>query len=184
MRKGIHCIPSKTADPITHSFQIVPANQDASLAMNTCIPRTPSTDRTQLYAEVFFAAVGYSPVLLQMFSALSLSSLITRDDNNGALKETVSVLGGLYAVHNPHLLPLDKSEKQSLHSRIEELRRPLSVQLGQAADPDTFYLTLLRALLLSFVEVRYPPVLLIQRTCCKLIPRSSWQIPPASNGFY
>lgn len=75
---------------------------------------------------------------------------------SGPLENTISLLGGLYASQNSHLLTLSKIEKNRLLGHWRDLRRSIVAQLESHAGGADFHEVLASALLLSFVEVRYP----------------------------
>jgi hypothetical protein len=72
------------------------------------------------------------------------------------LKDTVSLLGGIYASQNPYLLSLPKTEQKQLFNHWKVLRIFVAATLGASVTSDQFEVALACGLLLNFVEVNEP----------------------------
>ncbi|KAL2810594.1 hypothetical protein BJX63DRAFT_434110 [Aspergillus granulosus] len=82
----------------------------------------------------------------------SMSSLTSVVHNDAAVKDAVSVIGGLYAVQNPHLLALSRIEKRHLFEQLRALRENIAEELTNPTRDRAFFATLTSAVLLSFAE--------------------------------
>jgi hypothetical protein len=118
------------------------------------IGRSPLATISELYKHAFFFAVGSSPILTTVFAADCLMPLL---HDNVLVQDTVSLLGGYYALKNPQLLSVSQKDKSSLFRSLQSLRNSVAAEIQPMENTDCPCppVILICALLLSFVEVNY-----------------------------
>ncbi|KAI9039828.1 uncharacterized protein KD926_009046 [Aspergillus affinis] len=132
------------------NFQIIQNQQSASWA----IYGSPVTPTCEHYKRAFFFAVGASPVLTTVFAADCLAPLL---HDNVFVQDTVSLLGGYYALNNPQLLSVSQPDKRSLFRSLQSLRKFVAAEFQPTEGKDRPLVVMICALLLSFVELLVDP---------------------------
>ncbi|KAL4908475.1 hypothetical protein BDW74DRAFT_175156 [Aspergillus multicolor] len=89
-----------------------------------------------------------------MFSTAHLPGMIHDDER---LKDIVSLVGGVYAAQNPHLLETSKPDKSRLFQRLNVCRTTITADLESAPGQEALGVILTRAILLSFAELMVDP---------------------------
>ncbi|CAG8909842.1 unnamed protein product [Penicillium egyptiacum] len=148
-QKGIPC--NSTSVPKAEFQMIFQRQQSADWA----ICKGPLVPTLEHYNRAFFFAVGSSPVLTTVFAADCLTPLL---HDNVLLQDTVSLLGGYYALKNPQLLSVSHEDKRSLFRSLRNLRNFVAAEFQPIANHDYCPpVVLICALLLSFVELLADP---------------------------
>lgn len=101
-----------------------------------------------LYIGAYFQAVGPTPLVsfLRSSEATTLSHL---DEN---VHQTLCIVGGIYSIHNPHILDVTPMQRKSIWQIWKRQKLACAAQL-QSVGRSNFGATLTCALLLSTVEV-------------------------------
>lgn len=114
------------------------------------VARDLPIDKNQQYASVFFFAIGTSPALLSVFSSESLGPMV---HDSAILHETVSSVGGFYALSAPHMLTFNGTERNALLGKWKSLRTLIAHEFEELGTSDMSNEIITCGALLSFVEV-------------------------------
>jgi hypothetical protein len=139
-------LPCDPRPAVASTVRIVHKSQPADYTLFACPPALKSEN----YEEIFFYAIGLSPVILTAFSFENLKPLA---HDNVILQEIISLLGGTYASQNPHLLTMSQSDKIHLLNDGVSLRTHLQTQIDGFTLNEQSNVILICGLLLSLSDV-------------------------------